>query len=186
MVVEQVRKIPGVQFQHGYDVTADMLNAMQQYLATEVTERTKDFTEYPGFAYGFNIGTVSGQSITITEGVGFDQEGRRLYHPTAAGYKISFPAASVNVTTGYLCVRSYSKDVRYKPHPYNGTRLPVETALGLEFFIDTGKYTNPSGKIYPSDNNGLILCQIAITAVTYAIDQTYVHRSPFLKLKDGA
>ena len=186
MVVEQVRKIPGVQFHHGYDVTADLLNAMQQYLATEVVERTKDFIEYPGFAYGFNIGAVSGQSVTVTEGVALDQEGRRLYHPTAAGYKISFPAASVNVTSGYLCVRAYAKDVRYKSHPYDGTRLPVETALGLEFFMDTAICTNSSGKIYPSSNNGLILCQLTINSVTYGIDQTESKRSPFVKLKDGA
>lgn len=186
MVVEQERRIPGVQFFHGYDVTADMLNAMQQYLATELAERTKDFIENPGFAYGFQIGNISGQSITVTEGVGFDQRGRRLYHPATAGYKVSFPSSASGATSGFLCVRAFSKDVSYRNHPFDGSRLPVETAVGLEFFIDTTTYENANGKKYPSNNDGLVVAKITVSAVSYELAaDSSGWRSPYIMLRNG-
>lgn len=184
MVVEQNRKIPGIYFNRGFDVTADILNAMQQYLDDEIINRTKDFIEYPGFAYGFQVGSISGQSITITSGVGFDQEGRRLYQSKSQSYRVSFPSTGSDITDGYLCVKAYAKDIKYKIHPFNGERLPVETSLGLELFIDTEYYISPQGNVYPSDNNGLVLTKLTISGSSYTWDST-VYRSPYIKLRDG-
>ena len=187
MIIEDTRQISTVQFHKGYDVTADMLNALSQYLNTELADRTKDFIEYPGFAFGFNIGAITGQSIIVTAGVGFDQQGRRLYHPSAASYKVSFPSTGSGVTSGFLCVRAFSKDIAYRVHPYTGVRLPVETAVGLEFFVDLTTYPNTQGKVYPSANNGLVLAKLTISGVSYEADSpTDETRSPFIKMKDGS
>ena len=188
MVVEQNRRIAGVKFYHGIDVTADMLNALEQYLSTELTDRTKDFTKYAGFAWGLEIGNVSGQSITITSGVGIDQLGRRLYHPASASYKITFPASGSGQNEGFLCVRAFAKDVSYKVHPYDGVRKPVETAVGLEFFVDVSSFTDSVGNRYPSDNNGLVLTKLSISGATYNYDSLIENnnRSPYLTLRDGA
>jgi len=187
MVVEQNRKVSGVYFHHGLDVTADMLNALQQFLNSETADRTKDFIKYPGFAWGLQIGAISGQSITITAGVGFDKQGRRLYHPSSAGYKISFPATGSGQNVGYLVVKAYAKDVLYKVHPYNGTRLPVETAVGLEFSVDLSYSTDSAGNVYPSDNDGLVIAQLTISGATYDFDSVIANsnRSPFLTLRNG-
>jgi hypothetical protein len=184
MIIEEERQISTTQFHKGYDVTADMLNAMSQYLNREIADRTKDLMDYPGFAYGFKIGAISGQTITITAGSGFDQSGRRLYHPASKSYKIAFPSSGTGITTGYLCVKAYEKDIDYRIHPYTGERLPVETYVGLEFFIDFNTYTNSQAKIYPSDNNGLVLAKLTVSGVSYEADQINF-RSPFIKMKIG-
>jgi len=185
MVLEDTRQISTVQFHRGYDATADMLNAMSQYFNTELADRTKDFIEYPGFAFGFKIGNITGQSIVVTQGVGFDQQGHRLFHPKDASYKVTFPSTASGTTKGFLCVRSFSKDVDYRIHPYTGERLPVETAVGLEFFVDLNIFTNAQSKIYPSDNNGLVLAQLMLSGVSYTVEQI-VNRSPLLKMRDGS
>ena len=63
MIVEQNIRMPGVQFNRGLDVTADVLNGLQQYLSKELAERTRDTVKYPGFAWGLRVGAISGQSI---------------------------------------------------------------------------------------------------------------------------
>lgn len=184
MILEQNRYLSTVNFYNGYDVTADMLNAQEQYLDSEVINRTKDFMKYPGFSFGLKIGTVTGQSVTITQGVGFDQEGRRLEHPKDISYKISFPTLTSGTNTGYLCVRTFSKNISYRNHPYTGKRLPIETALGLEFYIDLNFSQDSFGNIYPSDNVGLIIGKLTIIGKTYEYEQV-TNRSPFIAMKDG-
>lgn len=184
MIIEDTRQISTVQFHRGYDVTADMLNALSQYLNTELADRTKDFMEYAGFAFGFAVGNITGQSIVVTEGVGLDQLGRRLYHPNSASYKVTFPSTGTGTTTGFLCVRAFPKDISYRIHPYTGERLPIETVVGLEFFVDLEISTNAQGKIYPSDNNGLVLAKLTLSGVSYTAEQV-TNRSPLVKMKDG-
>ena len=185
MIVEDTRQIPTIQFHHGYDVTADALNAMSQYLNTELAARTRDFTEYPGFSFGLQVGSISGQSITITQGVGFDQQGQRLLHPNSAAYTITFPSTGAGVTSGYLCVKAVPKDISYKIHPYTGERLPVESTVALEFFVDLELSTNAQGKIYPSAGDGLIIAKLIISGVSYESDAVNF-RSPYIKMKDGS
>lgn len=185
-VVEQNRKISGVQFHKGFDVTSDFLNAMQQYLSTELADRTKDFIQYPGFAYGLRIGGVNGMSVTVTAGVGYDGTGQRLYHPSSAVYKVGFPTTGMGSTFGYFCVKAYAKDVSYRIHPYSGERLPVETAVGLEFFVDTANpYADSYGNSYPSSGEGLIIAKLTVLGAGYDYEDTGTNRSPFLKLRDG-
>jgi len=185
MVLENTRQISTINFHHGYDVTADMLNALAQYFNTELADRTKDFIENPGFAFGMVVGNITGQSITISQGVGFDQQGRRLYHPASSAYKLSFPASGTGYTSGYLCVKAYPKNIDYRIHPYTGERLAVETAIGLEFFVDLSISTNSAGKIYPSGGDGLVIAKLTISGVSYEVDQTE-NRSPYLKMRDGS
>ena len=190
MVGEQNKYISGVQFHHGIDVTAELLNALQQYLSTELTERTRDFIKYAGFAWGFRIGRIDGQSITVTQGVAFDQHGTRLYQDADVSYKLGFPPTGGN--TGYLCMKAYPKDVLYRVHPYDGTRHPVETVIGVQFYIDTATSTDVTGNVYPSTNEGLVIAKLTVSGATYAWNDTDVTtqgirltRSPDLKLRDG-
>jgi hypothetical protein len=181
MLVEQGLNLPGVVFNHGYDVTADNLNVLQQCLINELTDITKDFIKYPGFSWGFQIGDIAGQNITITAGAAVDQNGIRLNHPSATAYKISAPTSSTG--TIYLCVKASIQSVGFKIHPYDGTRHSTETVVGLEFFIDSAIYTGVDGSLYPSDNNGLIISNLTISGSTYGLGTGV--RSPNLTLKDG-
>lgn len=188
MVGEQNIRLSGVQFHHGIDATAELLNAVQQYVSTELTERTKDFIRNTGFAWGLKIGRIDGQSITITQGVAFDQYGTRLYHSSDASYKLAFPATATN--TGYLCMKAYPKNVLYKIHPYDGTRHPVETVIGIQFYVDTAVYTDPETNVYPSSGEGLVVAKLTVSGATYDWKDyntaTEHNRSPNLKLRDGS
>ena len=191
MVGEQNKRLPGVDFHRGLDVTAEMLNGLQQYLARELVERTRDFIKYPGWAWGFKIGRIDGQSVTITQGVGFDQFGVRLYHDKDAAYKLAFPAATSTATAGnvgYLCVRAYPTAVQYQVHPYDGTRQPTEIAMGVQFYIDLAAnlYTDAKSHLYAAGNNGLVLAKLTIVGATYQWDDaTATSRSPNLTMHDG-
>ena len=175
--------MPGIQFSRGMDVTSDMLTGMEQYISTELLARTKDFIKIPGFVYGFHVGAISGQDITITAGEAFDQLGRRLGQSTDRAYKVSFPDSGGN--SGYLVVRASLADTAYKVHPYDGTRHPTESVVGLSITIETGSYTDSSGNRYPSDVNGLILAKLLVDGVSYTWDETGTNRSPALALQDG-
>jgi hypothetical protein len=181
MLVEQNINLPGVVFNHGFDVTSDNLNTLQQYLINELTDITKDFIKYPGFSWGLQIGDIAGQNITITAGAAVDQNGIRLNHPSATAYKISAPTGSTG--TIYLCVKASIQSVGFKIHPYDGSRHSTETVVGLEFFIDSSTYTGVDGMLYPSGNNGLIIYDLTVSGSTYGLGTGV--RSPNLKLKDG-
>ena len=183
MILEQARQLSTINFYNGYDVTADMLNAQEQYLDTAVIDRTKDFMKYPGFSYGMEIGTVTGQSVTVTQGVALDQQGIRMDHTADVSYKVVFPTLTSGINTGYLCVRTFSKNIAYRNHPYTGIRLPVETTIGLEFYIDLNNYTDSFSNVYPSDNIGLVLGKLTISDKTYEYEQT--SRSPYIAMKTG-
>ena len=175
--------MPGIQFNRGMDVTSDMLTGLEQYVDTEILERTKDFIKTCGFVYGFRVGAISGQSITITAGEAFDQLGRRFEQPTDISYKVSFP--STGGTSGYLCIKANPIDSAYQVHPYDGTRKSTESVMGLTVFVDTSFYTDSKGYIYPSDNNGLVLAKLTVSGVSYSYDDIASNRSPLLILKDG-
>ena len=185
MIIEQNTQLPGVAFTNGVDVTADMLTGLQQFISTEMAQRSKDFNKYPGVAWGFKIASVIGKSILVTEGVAFDQNGTRLEHPTPLSYAVDFP--TTGVTSAYFCVKSKPVNTLYKLHPYNGTRHATETLIGLTFFIDTTLYTDPLGNIYPSDNDGLVLGRLTIKGSTYDWSDvvTSRERSPYIKMQDG-
>ena len=181
MILEQNQNLATINFHRGYDVTADMLNAQGQYVNEEVIGRTKDMMQYPGFGFGLAVGAISGQSVTVTQGTAFDQQGSRLSHPSDVSYKVSFPTLNSGVNTGFLCVRAKSVNVSYRNHPYTGVRLPVESSLGLEFYIDLTSFTDSLGNVYPSNNNGLIISKLTIVGATYSSDNTV--RSPFVSMK---
>lgn len=185
MVVSENQKLSGVRFFHGFDATADLLNALQQYVSTELTERTRDLVKYPGFSWGFRVGSVSGQNVTIVKGVGFDQQGARLYQRVDGSYGIVPPTTST--TAFYLCAKAVSKDVLYKTHPYDGSRLPVERVVAIQFFTDTSVYTDADGNVYPSANNGLVVAKLTVSGSSYVVDDlTTGTRSPNLTLRNGA
>lgn len=180
MITDKNLNIPGVIFNHGFDITSDHLNALQQYMVNEISNRTVDLIDYPGFIWGLEIGDVSGQNITITTGVGMDQKGRRLHHKQQAAYKLTIPTGT---TVGYLCVKTDVRDILFKVHPYDGTRHPVESAIGVNFFIGSSIYTDIYGNKYAPNNEGLIICKLTASGLTYSIDTSV--RSPFLKTVDG-
>jgi len=181
MLVEEGLNLPGVVFNHGFDVTADNLNMLQQYLINELTDITKDFIKYAGFSWGLEVGDISGHNITITAGVGIDQNGIRLNHPSNASYKLYVPTGASDSV--YLCVKAAIQPTGYKVHPYDGTRHSTETVVGLEFFIDTSVYLGLDGWKYPSGNDGLIISKLNVVGNSYALDTEV--RSPNLTLKDG-
>lgn len=189
MVGEQNLRMAGVVFHHGIDATADLLNALEQYLSNELTERTRDMLKYAGFAWGLRIGRIDGQAITVTQGVAFDQQGIRIYQDADIGYKLSFPPDGG--TSGYLCVRAAPRTALFKVHPYDGSRHPVETVIAAEFYIDKTVLVSPLGFRYPSDGNGLVLAKLTVSGSTYQWDDTTVAggipttRSPNIKLRDG-
>jgi hypothetical protein len=186
MIGDNNIRMPGVQFHRGIDVTAETLNGLQQYLSKELSERTRDLIKYAGFAWGLKVGRIDGQSITITQGVGFDQYGTRLYQNSDKAYKLTFPAAAG--TEGFLCVKSTPTDVQYKVHPYDGTRHPVETVIALQFYIAAGAalYIDSIGNLYGPDNNGLVLAKLWIDGSSYGWDDvTSTSRSPNLTMRDG-
>jgi hypothetical protein len=184
MILDQSLNLPGVIGNHGFDLTSDLLNISQQFTTGYFTEVLQDLIKYPGFSWGLQVGDVVRQNITITSGAALDQLGVRLYHPSAASYKISVPAGTPKNSDLYLCVKSAITSAAYKVHPVNGTRHPTETVVGLEFFISaTTPFTDSHGNKYPSDNNGLIICKMNLSGVSYQVDNSV--RSPNLTLKNG-
>ena len=175
--------MPGIQFSRGMDVTSDMLTSMEQYVSTELLARTDDFIKTPGFVYGFRIGAISGQDITVTAGAAFDQTGRRIGQNSNRAYKVSFPDSGGN--SGFLIVRAELTDTAYKVHPYDGTRHPTESVVGIAITIETDSYTDSEGNRYSSDNNGLIIAKLVVDGVSYTWDATGTNRSPNLELQDG-
>jgi len=189
MVGEQNIRMPGVQFNRGMDVTAEMLNGLQQYLSNELSERTRDLVKYPGFAWGLRVGAISGQSITITKGVGFDQYGSRIYHDTDAAYKLTFPFSTTSTNNvGYLCVQAQLAPALYKVHPYDGTRHSVESVTSLVFSIqlEDDLYKDFT-RIYAPGNNGLVIARLTISGSSYnSSDASADDRSPMLTLRNGS
>jgi hypothetical protein len=191
MVNTQNLKMPGVVFSHDVDATADLLNAEQQFLATEITERTRDMMQYPGYSWGIRVATVQGQSVTITAGVGIDKYGARLVHPHDASYGIKPPVNTNSSTTNsfYLCVKALPENALYKVHPYDGTRKPIETVIGLEFFSEllANATIDSYGNKYPSNSNGLIIAKLSVNGSSYVWDDISAGtRSPVLKMRDGS
>ena len=181
MLIDNNLNLPGVQFSHGFDVTSDNLNVLQQYLINSLTDISKDFIKYPGFSWGFQVGDISGQNLTITAGSAMDQNGVRLNHPSATAYKLYAPTGSTGNL--YLCVKTAIQPVGFKIHPYDGTRHATEVVVGLEFFIDQNVYTGIDNTLYAKDNNGLIISMLNVVGNSYELDTTV--RSPNLTLKDG-
>lgn len=172
--------MPGMQFNRGMDVTADQLTAMEQYLSIEIQERTKNFIKKPGFIRGFRIGEISGQNITVTAGEAFDQEGRRLTQSRNISYKVNTPT-SVS-SSSFLILRANPQDGGYRVHPYDGSRKPTETIIGLEIAIESSVGVTALGN-YASNGDGLVLADITLSGNTY--DWTYTNRSPNLEMQDG-
>jgi len=181
MLIDQELNLPGVQFNHGFDVTADNLNTLQQYVINSLTDISKDFIKYPGFSWGLEVGDVQGQNITITAGSAMDQNGIRLNHPSATAYKLYAPTGATGNL--YLCVKASIQPAGFKIHPYDGTRHATEVVVGLDFFIDSTMYTGVDNTQYAKDNNGLIISMLNVSGNTYEVDPTV--RSPNLTLKDG-
>ena len=182
MVIEQNIRMPGVNFQPGIDVTAETLNGLQQYLSKELAERSRDLVKFPGFAWGLKIGRIDGQTVTITQGVGFDQYGSRLYQDRDVAYRLLFSASNTS-TTGYLCVRGVPTPTLYKVHPYNGTRKTIEQVISLSFTIDNDVYADGLGHYYGSGNSGLVIAQLKNVGASYSSDEAW--RSPVLTMQNG-
>lgn len=175
-------RMSGVCFHRGLDATADMLNAYQQYLSTEITNRTKDLTKTAGFIYGLSVVEGVGQNVLITKGTAIDQRGARLTLKTNTGIGVTPPAANNTEDSFYLCVRAKFTPVRYDQHPYDGSRHPMEHIIGLEFFtnLTTEVYTAIDGITkYPKDNNGMILARLTQAGSGYAIYMNEGDRSPW-------
>lgn len=180
----QNRNMNGAVFNRGFDITADLLTISQQYLATAIQYRSRDFIKYPGFAWGMRIAAVTGKSITITKGTGYDQEGVRLNHLSTTAYQIEMP--DTGDREGWLCARAWSEDVLFQVHPYDGTRHATETVVGVEFYIDVDRYVDAVGNYYPSDNSGIIIAKITVAGTSYTWDDTSTgNRSPILTMQDG-
>ena len=182
--------MPGAVFNTGVDVTAEMLTAVQQYMANEVLMRSKDFIKYAGFAWGLRVGAIVGQTVQISAGVGFDKDGIRLEHPETRTYDIVFP--STGTLEGYLCVKGVAQNISYRVHPYSGERKAVESAIALSFFVDSAYSDDTEGHIYPSAGEGLVIAKLTASGADYQYvdtmesDNTSIYRSPYLTLQDGS
>ena len=185
MISSQNLKMPSIIFYHGIDATADLLNASQQYLSTEISERTRDMIKYPGFSWGLRVASAVGQTLTITQGVGIDRFGARLEQSQDASYGIAPPV--LGQSSFYLCVRALPSNITYKVHSYDGTRKPTEYVVGLEFFGEASFSTDAYGNVYPVNGNGLVIAKITISGSSYSWDDvTSGTRSPNLKMRDGS
>jgi hypothetical protein len=186
MLVENNVNLPSVRFSQGVDIVADTMSAMQQFLATEISERTKDFIETPGFAWGLQVGDLNSKSVTITEGVGFLVDGTRIQHSKTASYNIELPTGQ---TSGYLYVKAVPTNISYRTHPYNGTRHSVETLISLEFgtIKTSDAYIDQNGNIYNKNNDGLIIARLDANGATYTVYSSvaYQTRSPYVGLRTG-
>lgn len=174
-------RMSGVCFHRGLDATADMLNAYQQYMSTEITHRTRDITKTFGLVYGLAVVESVGQNVIITKGTAIDQQGARLTLKTNTGIGVVPPALENMTDSFYLCVRAKFTSIRYDQHPYDGSRYPMESVIGLDFFTNsvTDLYTSFDGiGIYPKDNNGIVLARLTQAGTGYAIYMGSEDRSP--------
>jgi hypothetical protein len=185
MITEQSTTMPGISFQRGTEISSDLLTAMQQLISKELTERTKDFVEVPGFAYGMNIADVGGHSLTITAGVGFLQDGTRICHPNAASYAIDLPSGQI---MGLLCVKANPVFSSYHVHPFTGEKHATQLLIGLTWYtIQIGDaYITASGS-FAAGNLGLIVAKLTVQGSTYTFDSSIIkgYRSPFVGLRTG-
>jgi len=167
----------GITFYRGADATADLFNSMTQYISTEITNRTRDLIKAPGFVWGLHIAQASGQLLTITSGVGVDNNGVRLAHLSDGSYIIQPPI--VGTASFYLCMKAAPVNVAYKVHPYDGSRKPTETVIGIEFFSSSTITTDIYGNIYPTAG-GLVLARLDSNSNTYTYNESI--RSPNLTM----
>lgn len=188
IIIEDYMRMPGIICQTGMDVSADLLNNMQGYQATELTERLTDLVGYAGFAWGIRIAKADGALLTITKGVGFDQRGVRLELTTNTTYKVAAP--NDGSTSFYLCMRMIYAPIKYKNRQYDGVRLPVEYATGIEFFVESTVATTQDNRVYPSNNIGLVIAKLAKAGSSYTwtdLDDSTegTVRSPRIATKNG-
>lgn len=188
VAIDDYIRMPGITCQTGMDVSADLLNAMQGYQAMELTERLTDLIGYAGFVWGIRIAKADGTLLTLTKGVGFDQRGVRMELPSNVIYKVTDP--NDGRTSFYLCMRMVYAPIKYKNRFYDGVRLPVEYAVGVEFFIESDVSTTLDNRVYPLDNIGLVIAKLAKTGSSYTwtdVDDPRVGavRSPRIATKNG-
>lgn len=173
--------VPGVVFTHNTDVTADMLNAMQQYLASELATRTQDFMLYPGFSYGLYVSSITGSYAVISKGSAIDQNGGRLYTTSDITFGLVSPSASVSVF--YLCVKGVNTPATYIVNKYDGSKIPMESVLSLQFFtaLNEDLHIDAAGHVYAPNNDGLVLAKISQSGDGFGWSDRV--RSPILTMR---